>query len=346
MCTQVRPRYRSGTPFTMNRDPGSRRQISEVNRYDDINAAARALAEAQFTLERLVSFMSVPQQRFGQGQAPALPQWEAYREAVRFRLISPGQPFSQADRILLMEMPEFQEWVTYDDRFSPFFHDHLQRIRQEFRNAVLLNLVLEVVLLVTPLIGSATRAIAMSAGMRRILSTVSISFGRLGAILRGARTALPPLRFPIVIPPGTTAAQLRSTLLRIWHEFPPIQSLHRVARSGATRPKVEDVLHEFFRETGVGWQPVGRGEVGRLTGVPRNRATIREGLLLIDEDVLGNPALFLEEVKHEISSNYVFGVRGSRMFPEIRGAGLRPPQYLEMIIDEGVEPVLRLITVE
>jgi hypothetical protein len=327
----------------MNRNPDSRRILHEINLYDAVNGAARGLATAQFTLEQLTRFMSNPQHRFGQGRGPAFPQWRAYDEAVRSGLILPGPAFEGRDRIALVQMPEFQQWVAFDDRFKSLFNTHYLRIRRAHERAVMLSLVLEVVALLTPLVGPAVRAIAMSPLMRSFLRFVLVAFGRLRLILGGPRV---PLVFPVVISQGTTAAELRMILLRIWEEFPPIQSLHRVARSGATRAQVEAVLHEFFRETRVGWQTVPRGEVGRMTGRAGNRATIREGLLLIDEDVLQNPATFLEEVNHEICSNYVFGVRGSRVFPQIRGAGLTPPKYLEMMVEEGAEPVLRFITVD
>lgn len=162
----------------------------------------------------------------------------------------------------------------------------------------------------------------------------------MAGLARGA--ARPPLRFPVTVPAGTTGTQLRALLRQIWDELPALRSLNRIA-GNPTRAGVEEALHEFFRATGVGWQDMPEGAVQRLTGRPGNLATIRDGTLMIERQVLDDPALFHREVTHEICANYVFGVRGVRVFPEIRGAGLPPPRYLEMGVEDGIDRVLTLI---
>lgn len=183
-----RPRYTSGGPPSMGRNPASRRALYEAQEYEELRSTARALAELRVMLESLEgeAAYEIAARRHIGGVGPA---GEAYAEAVAAGLMR--EVFAAPDPILVSSMPEFRQLADHDLRFRPMYEAYVEQFRRHRRNRELLELMLivaDALLIVVPLFrfGRIAAAMANEARVATWLERLASVAARLRRIMAGA----------------------------------------------------------------------------------------------------------------------------------------------------------------
>jgi len=164
-----RPRYTSGGPPAMNRNPASRRALEDSRAYEATRSMAQALGQLQVTLENLELEMvfEIAGRRHIGGKGPVQ---LAYEEAIAAGLLR--QVDEAPDEVLITGSAEFRILRDSDMRFRPMFTAYVNRYRRERRDALILDLLLialDLLLAVAPLLRIG-RVAAMAAEEARVAS--------------------------------------------------------------------------------------------------------------------------------------------------------------------------------
>ena len=272
-----------------------------------------------------------------------------------------------------------------DRHFRQMFRFGMRLRRREQRGAEITEAFLagvDIATAIAPFVPLILRsAIRLIRFVGRAVAPVRKLLRRFGEIIRRlpvlwARIrSRPPLRFPVRVLAGTTAAQLRALLRRIWNEFATIQELHGM-RHNPTVEGVRRVLYDFARRAqlqvvereafaihvetrlrpGETFDPTGINPGDPVNPARINYMRIQGNSIWVDQQILQHPQVLFNETRHMVCTEYVFGVRGGTAyplpgpmperatFPPIRGLaeGMHPPDLLEHMINEGLA-VLRTL---